>query len=242
MYTLLGAGVWRRGAWRRGAWRRGVWRREVWPRGVWRRRGLARSCESHWPPAIRVVALTAPPGRHTVGSLLGNFINKLFPGFRRGGPGGRDPHATTTYGTGAAGRAHAGPGGRRGLSARRRGSGPARAVRRAVPADHQRGRGRYGRRPQRQRRQVLHAGLPDPAVRLHPGMGRQRRRGRGVHLAGELTQSGGRHRHHLVRRGEWRRARPDLHLGAVTDRRLRQRGEHLRGGPAGLRHRGRHAQ
>jgi chitinase len=30
--------------------------------------------------------------------------------------------------------------------------------------------------------------------------------------------------------------------GAVTDRRLRQRGEHLRGGPAGLRHRGRHAR
>ena len=43
-------------------------------------------------------------------------------------------------------------------------------------------------------------GRSDPAIRLHPGMGGQRRRGGRVHLAGQYAQGRGRHRHHLVRR------------------------------------------
>ena len=99
-------------------------------------------------------------------------------------------------------------------------------------------RRRPGRRPECQRRQVLHARLPDPAVRLHPRMGRQRRRGRGLHLASELAHSRRRHRDHLLRRGDPAANSPRPAPRYRRERGLRQRGEHLRRRPARLRHRG----
>ena len=87
--------------------------------------------------------------------------------------------------------------------------------------------------------EVLHAGLPHLAVRLHSRLGGRRlQRGR-LQLADQRPSGGRRQRHHLVRRCGRHRARADLHERLAAHRRLPERGEHHRFYPAGLRHRGR---